>query len=169
MEVLTGLAIAAIALASMHGVLVALDDGGQRAVAQARLADVDANGDRMLHDLIEQLELGADSADQFSGSEVAARFMSWCDVAGGWAEPCAVTMEFGAMHGRHALIARLSTGDSVSLRAGFTRGQLLYLPGEEGREGERWLRSWGAGIVAPMAIGIVLDGDTIVVRVGDRG
>ena len=46
-------------------------------------------------------------------------------------------------------------------------GVILYL--RDAAEGGAWVTSWGASVTAPQALGIVVDGDTTIVRVGERG
>jgi hypothetical protein len=35
--------------------------------------------------------------------------------------------------------------------------------------GVHWQSSWGRSITAPFALAVVLDDDTVVVRIGERG
>jgi hypothetical protein len=65
------------------------------------------------------------------------------------------------------LVARLSTGEVIALQRGFSTGMLRYLNDPIGRG--VWFRIWGHGITAPLAIGVITDGDTAIVRIGERG
>jgi hypothetical protein len=46
-------------------------------------------------------------------------------------------------------------------------GELLYLA--DARDGGQWLRNWSTVLIAPLAIGAVIDADTLVLAIGERG
>ena len=88
-------------------------------------------------------------------------------VPAGWLERCDALVAIDTAAGGLALVARLSTGERIVLRQGFQTGALRYLNTPAG--GGQWFRVWGHGITAPLAIGVITDSDTTIVRVGDRG
>jgi hypothetical protein len=55
----------------------------------------------------------------------------------------------------------------VIIADNFEQGALRYLSAASG--GGVWFHAWGQGITAPLAIGIVLDGDTTILPIGERG
>jgi hypothetical protein len=166
-ELLVAIAIGAMAVVAARTLLEELADDAERIVGHASNADEEANAERVLRELALRLEVGTDDAMRFAGHERAARFSSWCDVPHGWQERCTVTLAVDAQGAEPALAAALSTGEVLVLRRGFTSGALRYL-GDAARGGI-WFRSWGESITAPLGIGVVLDGDTLILRIGERG
>jgi hypothetical protein len=53
------------------------------------------------------------------------------------------------------------------VRERFERCELRYLKDASTRG--TWFRSWGTGISAPIAIGVIVDRDTLILRIGERG
>jgi hypothetical protein len=135
-----------------------------QATADAR----DMNGERLLRSLVARLEVGTDQSSEFAGDERHTTFTTWCDVPAGWRERCAADLAIEPDSGMTLrLVARLSTGDVIALQRGFSAGTLRYLNDPVG--GGVWFRIWGHGITAPLAIGVITDGDTAIVRIGERG
>ncbi len=166
-EMLVALAIAGGVVMSARLALEALADNAHAVVEHATVSDTEANAERLLRRLISTLEVGTDDASRFAGDERTVRFTSWCDVPNGWQERCTVTLAIDQEGTEPLLAASLSTGELFVMRRGFEAASLRYL-GDAGGGG-RWFRSWGEGITAPLAIGIVLDADTVILRIGERG
>lgn len=166
-ELLIALAIAGSVVMTARMLLEQLADDAERLVAHASETDSDANADRLLRELVLRLEVGTDSARRFAGDERAARFTSWCEVPRGWQERCTVTLALDFEGRDPVLAASLSTGELLVLQRGFRSASLRYL-GDAARGGT-WFRSWGESITAPLAIGVVLDADTLILRIGERG
>jgi prepilin-type N-terminal cleavage/methylation domain-containing protein len=167
-ELVVALFVSGIVLLGARLILESLGatEGRMREVAER--ADRVANGDRLLRTLFARLEVGTDEAREFGGDERVARFTTWCDVPAGWLERCQAEVAIDtATGGGAALVARLSTGERVVLRQGFQAGALRYLNTPAG--GGQWFRVWGHGITAPLAIGVITDADTLIVRIGERG
>jgi prepilin-type N-terminal cleavage/methylation domain-containing protein len=141
-----------------------VDRLGVEAAANARVA----NGERLLRSLVGRLEVGTDESREFAGDEWHATFTTWCDVPAGWQERCDATLAIEPdSGGTERLVARLSTGEVIPLERGFRAGVLRYLNDPVG--GGVWFRIWGHGITAPLAIGVITDRDTAIVRIGERG
>lgn len=166
-EVLIAIAIAGSIILTSRLLLDALTDDARRLVAHVARSDAEANAERVLRELVLRMEVGTDSARRFQGHERATRFTSWCDVPRGWQERCSVTLALDGEGPEPVLAAALSTGELLVLRRGFAHGSLRYL-GDAARGGT-WFRSWGESITAPLAIGVVLDADTVILRIGERG
>jgi prepilin-type N-terminal cleavage/methylation domain-containing protein len=166
-ELMVAMVVSAIVVLGARMLLEQLSDSASRTVAAATRADRQENGERLLRDLAGRLEVGAEQAARFSGEPSAANFVSWCDVASGWQERCAVTLVVGAQQGHSVLVATLASGDSVTLLVREQQIELRYL--DDPRGGGRWFASWGAGITAPLALGVISGADTMIVRIGDRG
>ena len=86
---------------------------------------------------------------------------------GGWQERCVVTLAINGDSAATALVLTLSGGAPLNIRAGSRHGELCYLA--DARDGGQWLRSWSTGVTAPLAIGAVIDADTLVLAIGERG
>jgi prepilin-type N-terminal cleavage/methylation domain-containing protein len=166
-EVMVALVVSGIVLVGARAMLEVTADRAASITAAAAAADRDANAERTLRALVERIEVGNGSTTDFAGDSAAAHLASWCDVPGGWQEQCTVTLGFERDGARLALVARTSLGDVFVLRTGLRVGALRYLV--DPKAGGAWIRGWGAGITAPLAIGIFTDRDTMIVRIGERG
>jgi prepilin-type N-terminal cleavage/methylation domain-containing protein len=166
-ELLVALAIAGTLVLTSRALLEEVADDAQALVRHSALADSRANADRALRELVGRLDVGTEEARRFSGDERIARFTSWCDVPRGWLERCLVTLALDFQSPEALLAVSLSTGELLVVRRGFSAGSLRYL-GDAARGGT-WFRSWGESITAPLAIGVILDADTLILRIGERG
>jgi prepilin-type N-terminal cleavage/methylation domain-containing protein len=164
-EVMVALSVAAVVLLGARMMLGQLADGASRIASAASEADRDANADALLRTLAGRLEVTPER--RFHGEPHAVRFHTWCEVPDGWLERCEASI--GVLERDTAAVLALTTtaGQVVPLRRGFAEAEILYL--RDARGGGDWVRSWGAGITAPVGMGMVLDGDTAIIRIGDRG
>jgi prepilin-type N-terminal cleavage/methylation domain-containing protein len=167
LELLVAMTIATMAVLAARVLIEQLADAAQGIVGQGSESDEDANSERVLRELVRRLEVGTDDSTRFAGQERIARFTSWCDVPRGWLERCRVTLALDTRGREPVLAAALSTGEMIVLRRGFASGELRYL--SDAARGGSWYRSWGVSITAPLAIGLVLDADTLILRIGERG
>jgi len=166
-EVLVALAISGVLLLGARALLDQMGEIGHHITAAAARADREANADRLLRSLLGRLEVGTDSTRIFAGDEQRAQFPTWCDVPAGWQERCTATVAIETAGDASVLQATLSTGETVIIRAGFARGELRYLT--DAAAGGTWFRRWGKAVTPPLALGFVLDRDTLIVRIGVRG
>lgn len=166
-EVVVALVVSAIVMLGARAMLGEVGDDALRISAETRRLDAEANGERMMRSLARQLDLGTGEASQFGGDPRQVSFASWCDVPSGWRERCAVTLTLEPIAGKSALVVRTSKGAALVVRNGVVAGELRYLTTVTA--GGEWIRVWGAGITAPLAIGIILDRDTLIVPIGERG
>lgn len=168
-EVMVAVVVIGIVLVGARTMLGQMADDADRITAAAEQADRDANADALLRAAAGRLEVSAapERPMRFEGEPRGARFHTWCEVPDGWLERCEASLGIIDLEGAKALALRLSTGELVPLRRGFESGEILYL--RDAVNGGVWMRSWGASITAPLAFGIVVDGDTSIVRIGERG
>jgi prepilin-type N-terminal cleavage/methylation domain-containing protein len=168
-EVMVALVVTGVVLLGARTMLGQIADDADRITAAAAEADRDANAEALLRTIVDRLEIAGrpDEEVRFEGEPQGARFRSWCEVPDGWLERCEVSLGFIDLDGEKVLALRLSTGELVPLRRGFGAGELAYL--RDAAAGGAWVRSWGASITAPIALGVVIDGDTTIVRIGERG
>jgi prepilin-type N-terminal cleavage/methylation domain-containing protein len=168
-EVMVALVVMGVVLVGARTMLGQIADDADRIGAAAREADRDANAEALLRAVVGRLAVSPvpGSEIRFEGQPQGARFHSWCEVPDGWLEACEVSLGFLQLDDAPALALRLSTGETVPLRRGFQSGEILYL--REAGNGGGWVKSWGGTIIAPLALGIVTDGDTAIIRIGERG
>jgi prepilin-type N-terminal cleavage/methylation domain-containing protein len=168
-ELLVAIMIAGIVLLGARALWESLAESVDQMHQHAIVAERVANGERLLRSLLGRLEVGTLPTREFAGDERHTTFTTWCDVPAGWQERCQaeVAIEPDSVASRLRLVARLSTGEVIALQRGFSRGALRYL--NDPISGGMWFRIWGHGITAPLAIGIITDSDTAIVRIGERG
>jgi prepilin-type N-terminal cleavage/methylation domain-containing protein len=165
-EVMVALAVSAAVVLGARLLLESLGSEASRIVGAARSADADANGERLLRAVVGRLEVGTRDGGSFGGDERSATFTSWCDVPRGWQERCRVTLEITRAE-RGLAVALAFGGEKIIVRQAEHDVTLRYLadPGAGGV----WVSRWGSGLTAPRAIGLLIDGDTVIVRIGERG
>ena len=166
-EIVVALVVSAIVLLGARALLEEVGDDAVRIAGSAERVDADANGERMMRALVFELELGSGESQQFAGDPQHAAFSSWCEVPAGWQERCSVDITVERKREGSALMVHTSKGGSIVVRNRIANGSLRYLTAVSG--GGEWIRVWGAGITAPLAIGIILDADTLIVPIGERG
>jgi prepilin-type N-terminal cleavage/methylation domain-containing protein len=167
-ELMVAITISGVVLLGSRALWESLAGSVDRLRTQAAIAARDANGERLLRSLVGRLEVGTDRSREFAGDPQHATFTTWCDVPAGWQERCEAVLAIEPDSvGTLRLVARLSTGEVIVLERGFQTGVLRYLNDPIG--GGIWFRIWGHGITAPLAIGVITDGDTAIVRIGERG
>lgn len=166
-EVMVTLVVGALVLLGARAMLEALADQAQAVARVASAAARDANATRTLRELVGRIEVGTDSSGLFAGAPLETSFTSWCDVPAGWQERCRVTLRVERTPKGVGMYVAVDDATPVLLRDGARRGALRYLASAAG--GGQWLRTWGAGITAPVAIGVIFDADTLIIPVGARG
>lgn len=168
-ELMVAITLSGIVLLGARALWESLAGSTDRLRARASADAGVANGERLLRSLVGRLEVGTDGAQEFAGDEREARFTTWCDMPAGWQERCNAMLGIEPDSNGQSLrlVAHLSTGEVITLQRGFARGALRYLNDPIG--GGVWFRIWGHGITAPLAIGVITDGDTAIVRIGERG
>jgi prepilin-type N-terminal cleavage/methylation domain-containing protein len=167
-ELMVAITLSGIVLLGARALWESLASSVDRLRTSATADARDANGERLLRSLVGRLEVGTDQSHEFAGDEQHMRFTTWCDMPAGWQERCDAVIGIEPdSGGQFALVARLSTGEIIPVERGFARGVLRYLNDPVGRG--VWFRIWGHGITAPLAIGVITDRDTTIVRIGERG
>lgn len=168
-EVMVALVVMGVVVVGARTMLGQVADDADRITAASAEADREANAELLLRTVVGRLDVARipGRETRFEGEPRGARFQTWCEVPDGWLERCEASLGFIELNGENALALRLSTGEVIALRRGFQTGEMTYL--RDAADGGAWVRRWGASITAPLALGIVVDGDTTIVRVGERG
>lgn len=168
-EVLVAITIGAIVLLGARDVMGQLADAVHRLRLQATTLERTANSERDLRDVMANVEVGVPGSEPFVGNADSAIFSAWCGMPGGWVERCSValTIESAVVdsgYARWSLLARFGGRRDLVFTRVARSVRLLYL--NSAAYGGQWYTRWTAGIRAPLAIGIVMDRDTMFVRVG---
>jgi prepilin-type N-terminal cleavage/methylation domain-containing protein len=166
-EVVVALSLSAMLLLGARALFEQLGGHAEAMVEAAAAADHDANGDAVVRSLVGAAETSPDPARPFDGTADGARFHSWCESPAGWLERCHVTLGF--VHAGEAPVLAVATdgGAPIALRRGFREGRLIYL--RDAANGGAWTRGWSSTVQPPLAVGVVIDGDTAILRIGERG
>ena len=166
-EVVVALSLSAMLMLGARELFEQLGSQAEALTKAAAAADHDVNGDALVRALVGAAETSPEPARRFDGTADGARFHSWCESPAGWLERCQVTL--GLVHAGDApvLALTLDGGDPVVLRRGFRGGRLLYL--RDPSAGGAWVRGWSSAVEPPLAVGVVIDGDTAILRIGERG
>jgi prepilin-type N-terminal cleavage/methylation domain-containing protein len=171
-EVIVALTITSLLLLGARAIFEQLADGAEQVVRAAAAGDAQANGDRLLRDLVERIEVEPGDttgvgAHAFMGEAGGARFWTWCDVPAGWQERCHVTLGLLAERSDTVLVVAIDGGEVLPIRRHLYRGNLAYLL--DAGNGGQWSRRWESVITPPLAIGVLSPADTLLLRIGDRG
>jgi prepilin-type N-terminal cleavage/methylation domain-containing protein len=165
-EVLVALVVGAIVLAGARALLDGLADHAAATVRASRAADGGANAELTVRSVVGNLALAPDTLPSFAGSAREATFASWCPSARGGLEPCDAHLVVRDRAGMQDVVLTLSSGWEVVLLRDARDTRLRYLA--EASSGGLWQSQWSAGMTTPVAIGVVADGDTLLLRIGER-
>jgi prepilin-type N-terminal cleavage/methylation domain-containing protein len=131
-------------------------------VVDSAAQDTNLTHGLLLRSLVRNLEVGTDSLTTFGGNEHIAQFTSWCIDSTALRTRCAVRLTIDT-----TLTVVTSITPLTVLQHTTETGQFRDL--SDARNGGQWYRSWGIGLTAPLAIGVIVGHDTTVLRVGERG
>lgn len=166
-EVIVALTIAAGLLVAARSILETTADGADRLSEFAAVGDRIANTDGLLRRLVGQVEAGTIVPHPVAGDDRGVRIETWCDVAAGWKERCSVELTFATSDCGEVFVASGVPGGPYILYSGFGKGALRYLV--DPSRGGAWLPEWSQRVTLPLAIGVVLGSDTLILRIGERG
>lgn len=167
LEVVVALAVTGIVVLGARAVLARLGDDAHHLAATAADDDREANADRLLRDLLGRAEPPLGRSARFLGEPRAVRFDTRCDVPAGWQEHCTAELGVVEVNGVQTVGLTLSTGEAVVLRRGFEHAVLRYLydPGNGGV----WMNRWNSTVSLPWAVGLEVDGELVILPIGERG
>lgn len=165
-EVLVALVIGAVVLASARALLDGLADQATATSRAARAADRRANAELMAREVVGNLALAPDLASSFTGTSREAVFASWCPAARGDLERCDVRLFVRDRGAVHDVVLDLSLGRQLTLLENASSAQLRYLT--DAAAGGMWQSRWNPGVNTPLAIDVVAERDTLLLRIGER-
>lgn len=170
-ELVVTIAISGMVVLGALLLLEQLASEARRVTGATVAADREANGRRLLRQLVGQVELGANDSAWFGGNEHQARFTTWCYVPQGWQERCAVMLAIDTSGRGRAIMGQMRNRPALVLWSHVDAVEFRYL--ENAADGGSWLSRWEWGMTVPLAIGIVTRRgtlvDTTIVRVGAGG
>jgi prepilin-type N-terminal cleavage/methylation domain-containing protein len=166
-EVLVALVVSAIILLGTRAILGAMSDNAQTILADTHAVDESANAERSLRSVVRQLDVADGPGTEFAGDSTRAIFSSWCDAPRGTLDRCAIKLSVEADTIGKKLLLAGPPGGTIVIRSGVHHAALRYL--DSAALGGHWIETWARGITAPLAIGIIVNADTLIVRVGVRG
>ena len=166
LEVMVAITISAVLLLGARALVEQVGASAESISGTAAEVDREANAERLLRALVGRAEQPREG-HEFAGTPLGARFRTWCDVPAGWQERCSVSLGVLRAGGSSVLALELPGGEIVPVRRGFAEGRILYL--RDAADGGTWLREWSSSVAAPVALGVEMDGDTVILRLGERG
>ena len=166
MEVVVALALAGLVLLSARRMLQQLGDAGIQLTRETIRADRERNAERELAGLLARLEVGTDSTARFAGEIQAMRLTTWCDAPAGWQERCTVDIAFDSVDASLALVVDGAGSERLVIRRDVAGG-FRYITKYD--DPSTWFVRWGDGNTAPVGVALIVDRDTTIFRIGERG
>ena len=163
-ELLSALALSGLVMIGGLLLLDQLTDSTARIVRRGPMLASDANGLRVLRQLLLDARITADSLDRFRGDERSVELTSLCHRPGGWFESCRASLGTDWRPDSTVIIARFSTGENLELARSPGHAELRYL--DLLSTDSSWMRRWALSITMPAALGIVVGRDTLVYSLG---
>jgi prepilin-type N-terminal cleavage/methylation domain-containing protein len=163
-ELLAALSISGLVMIGGILVLDQITDSTARIVRSGVIAAREGNGPRVLHQLLLDARVTADSLDRFRGDERSLEFSTLCQRPGGWLEACRASVGIDWRTDTSVVMAVLSTGENLELARRPGVAEFRYFDGVVADSA--WLQRWAMSIAMPIAIGIVTRGDTAIYPMG---
>jgi prepilin-type N-terminal cleavage/methylation domain-containing protein len=166
-ELIVAISIGAVVLLIARALVDALGEHVEHSAAAARHEDADANGERLLRNVMANVQVGDENHATLDGDAVSVDLLSWCQSARGWMERCSVSISLEPDGQGLALLASLSSAKRVVVWRANRSIELRYLA--DATAGGTWRTEWHQKFATPRAIALVSDGDTTIIRIGERG
>ncbi len=160
-ELVAALALGSVLLLTARAALAVLGDSRAAVASAATTLTHDGTGHRRLRETFLMTEAAEAGARPFFGDARSAAFRSRCRSAGGWIEPCDVSLQIVEDVGTSTV--RLTLGHlSQDVMRGRGALRFRYLDGGTGVPG--WRENWGVSIARPIAVAVVGPRDTVIYR-----
>jgi len=165
LEVLAAISLLGLAISAAVALLDQLNDGSARIARESARTARDANGARLLARLLMDARTSTDTTQRFRGDATGVELWTLCDVPGGWAERCRVSLSIDQRAESSAVLIRLPDSITVSGRREIGRATFRYYHPNT-RSDTLWAPQWSSNVSLPVAIGLFIGSDTIVLPVG---
>jgi prepilin-type N-terminal cleavage/methylation domain-containing protein len=166
MEVLVALALSTLVLLSAREILEALGRHAQGVVRVARVVDGHANAEAEVHQVVRDLVVPREAVPSVTGNEDSTAFRSYCFSHLGWQEQCDVQLVVERAGARYRVNLHQKAEEPIVLGDDLRLAGIRYLVAANA--GGQWTSHWESTLMVPQAIGVILDRDTLVLRVGER-
>lgn len=170
LELIIAITIGAMIVLATREVVVKLDVTSRLLQRRTRSELRRATADELLRSVVGQVEASRDTLDEpdmsFVGTSTQAEFTTWCQVAGNWEERCRVELRVVASPTGALLQLESPLMGTLVVDSDSHAASLAYLL--DAGNGGRWISRWDVAPYAPLAIGVVSDIDTLILRVGPR-
>jgi prepilin-type N-terminal cleavage/methylation domain-containing protein len=163
-ELLAALSISGLVI--LGGVLLVdqVTDASARIVRSGVFAARDANGFRVLRQLMLDARVTPDTLDRFRGDERSAELTTMCRESRGWLAPCRAKLDVDWRTDSSVVVAHLSTGEALELLRRPGAVELRYF--DMLSVDSTWRGRWALSIAMPVAIAVVSAADTSVFSLG---
>lgn len=159
-ELMASLALAGLVLSGAFSLLSVLSAVPSSNAQQIDLIAKAGEGERHFRALLQMAVVPAAGRAPLFGDRSSAQFRTRCTSAGGWLEPCTVSLQL-VRRSDHTIV-QVREGDGFwqeSLRLG-GQAALRYL--ERAWEEDVWRDEWRGSMTAPVAFALVTSVDTLI-------
>jgi prepilin-type N-terminal cleavage/methylation domain-containing protein len=163
-EVMVAMAIVTMVAVATRAMFEAIASSAATTGASTRAWDHAMNAERHLRALAGRAVVDATPQRRFVGAADSAAFASYCEDAGGWLAPCRVSLFVRHDVSGDTLVLQLPS-ERVAVTTGRVAGLRFLVPSSDAD----WLSAWESGTSLPLAIGVAVDGATLLLRIGTRG
>ena len=164
LEIVVALALAFAVVSLGAGLLSRADDARARINVASDESGREANGERLLGELLLQAESSTDSTRAFRGEGRSLECWTWCLTSRGFATRCSVTLSIDSLSDSSVVTAQTNAGASYVLKRQLGAAQFRYIDASASDSG--WPARWSTNTTLPIAIAIVTLTDTVVYPVG---
>lgn len=164
-ELLAALSLTGLLLLGGAQLLAVTADAGERIRDEVREREAAGVNELLLRGLLSRFDRVPGERIAFDGTATEFTFPSWCERPGGWVSRCRVHVALRALAGSRDDLVVAWEGQSPHSLGSLQRGS-RFLFRARGPNGVTWLTNWDAGITAPDVVGIVVEGDTILLPAG---
>jgi len=165
-EVLVATVVASIVVLAARGLYDALTSHLERVARVALEADRQANGARLLRQVVRDVEAHIDADSSLVGDVSSAAFVSSCQSPWGWLERRHVTLSVVDSARWSLVVVKCAPKDSAVAMRESSPVALRYLTSEE--QGSAWVESWSAGQMPPRAIGVHTASNIVILPIAVR-
>ncbi len=164
-EIIVAMAVGGIVVLGARQLVESLTRSTRAITEYTAVTAHEGNAERVVRELVQRVEVGLE-LPPFGGTATSVSFSTWCDVAGGWAERCIATLATGAESTAWQYVSSPADVKAVIVSLGGVH-RLLYFDGSSERR--VWKAVWMPGGPLPLALGLVRQSDTLILRIGYRG
>ncbi len=169
-EVMIALVVGSMAVTGSAALLIGLSNQHASVQELTSSADRDGNGIRVLTDLVSSIRQGPELPPGLVGGPSRVELRTHCISERGWTEPCEAELRFEPADESSAAAVLVVASDPPSRRwvlwIAESGGHFTFLA--QSADGGTWTREWTGGR-PPLALGVVTDGDTLLVAIRHDG